>query len=84
MRGGGRGGKRAAVASAADAALVDVDAELVVAYDRVERNSYSGARRAVIDHLIKRTAQARGCEILTPLVDNIATAEVLISPDPTE
>ena len=57
------------VASAADAALVDVYAELVVAYARVERNSYSGARLAVIDHLIERIAQARGGEIVTPLVD---------------
>ena len=57
------------VASVADAALVDVYAELVVAYARVERNSYSGARLAVIDHLIERIAQACGGEIVTPLVD---------------
>ena len=57
------------VATPADAALVEVYAELVVAYARVERNSYSGARLAVVDHLIERIAQARAGEIVTPLVD---------------
>ena len=57
------------VARTADAALVDVYGELVVAYAHVERNSYSGARLAVIDHLIERIGQARGGEIVTPLVD---------------
>ena len=57
------------VARVADAALVDVYSELVVAYARVERNSYSGARLAVIDHLTGRIAEARGGEIVTPLVD---------------
>ena len=54
---------------AAERSLVDVYAELVIAYARVERNSYSGARLAVIDHLIERIAQERGGEIVTPLVD---------------
>jgi hypothetical protein len=57
------------VARATDAALVDVYAELVVAYARVERTSGIGARLAIIDHLIERVTQARRGEIVTPLVD---------------
>ena len=57
------------VARVTDAALVDVYAELVVAYARVERNTYTGARLAIIDHLIERIAEARRGEIVTPLVD---------------
>lgn len=52
-----------------DAALLDVYAELVVAYARVERHRYTGARLAIIDHLIERIAQARNREIVTQLVD---------------
>jgi hypothetical protein len=57
------------VAKVTDAALVDVYAELVVAYARVERNSTTGARLAIIDHLIERITQARRGEIVSPLVD---------------
>jgi hypothetical protein len=57
------------VARATDGALVDVYAELVVAYARLERSSFSGARLAIIDHLIERITQARRGELVTPLVD---------------
>jgi hypothetical protein len=57
------------VARATDAVLVDVYAELVVAYARVEHNNHTGARQAIIDHLIERVAQARRGEIAVPLVD---------------
>jgi hypothetical protein len=57
------------VASATDAAVVDVYAELVVAYARVERDDYTGARLAIVDHLIERLGQARRGEIVTPLAD---------------
>jgi hypothetical protein len=57
------------VARANDAVLVDVYAELVVAYARVEYNNYTGARRGIVDHLIERVAQARRGEIAVPLVD---------------
>jgi hypothetical protein len=57
------------VARATEAALLDVYAELVLAYARVERNSYTGARLAIIDHLIERVTQARRGEIGAPLVD---------------
>jgi hypothetical protein len=57
------------VAKAADAAVVDVYAELVVAYARVERDSFTGARLAIIDHLVERIAQARRGELVAPLVD---------------
>jgi hypothetical protein len=57
------------VASATDAALVEVYAELVVAYARVERNGFTGTRLAIVDHLIERITQARCGEIVAPLVD---------------
>jgi hypothetical protein len=57
------------VARATDAAPVDVYAELVLAYARVQRNSKTGARLAIIDHLIERITQARRGEIGAPLVD---------------
>jgi hypothetical protein len=57
------------VARSTDATLLEVYAELVVAYARVEGNSYTGARRAIIDHLVERVAQALGGEIVTPVVD---------------
>jgi hypothetical protein len=59
------------VARSADGALVDVYAELVVAYARVERISFTGTRLAVIDHLVERIAQGRRGEIVTPRVDII-------------
>jgi hypothetical protein len=57
------------VARSTEATLLDVYTELVIAYARVERNSYAGARLAIIDHLLERVAQARGGEIVTPVID---------------
>src|SRR5205823_5222204 len=52
-----------------DPELVEVYAELVVAYARLVRPRMEGVRAAVIDHLIDRAGQARRGEIVTPLVD---------------
>jgi hypothetical protein len=56
-------------ARATDAALLNVYAELVVAYAQLERENNSGARLAIINHLIERIAQARRGEIAVPLID---------------
>lgn len=52
-----------------DVAMIDLYAELVVAYARLVRPRLGGVRLAVIDHLTERVAQARRGEIATPLVD---------------
>lgn len=56
-----------------DSRLLDVYTELVVAYARLVRAERSGARLAVIDHLIQRVTQARNGEIagLAYIVDRL-------------
>lgn len=52
-----------------DTALIDMYAELVVAYARLTRSERTGARLAVTDHLMERVAQVRAGVINTPLGD---------------
>lgn len=52
-----------------DVAMIDLYAELVVAYARLVRTHLSGTRLAIVDHLVGRVAQARSGEITTSLVD---------------
>ncbi|HVM05086.1 MAG TPA: hypothetical protein VM242_07940 [Acidimicrobiales bacterium] len=52
-----------------DAAMIDLYAELVVAYACPVRTDLSGTRLAIVDHLVGRVAQARSGEIKASLVD---------------
>ncbi|MGH9031626.1 MAG: hypothetical protein ACRDZV_05805 [Acidimicrobiia bacterium] len=52
-----------------DLAMVELYAELVVAYARLVRPHVRGTRLAIVDHLVGRVAQARSGEITTSLVD---------------
>lgn len=52
-----------------DVAVVDVYAELVVAYARLVSPHFHGSRLAIVEHLMERVAQVRGGEITTSLVD---------------
>ena len=51
-----------------DVAMIDLYAELVVAYARRVRPHLNGTRLAIVDHLVGRVAQARSGEITTSLV----------------
>jgi hypothetical protein len=52
-----------------DMAMIDLYAELVVAYARLARPHFRGTRLAIVDHLVGRVAQAQSGEITTSLVD---------------
>lgn len=49
--------------------MIDLYAELVVAYARLARPHFRGPRLAIVDHLVGRVAQARSGEVTTSLVD---------------
>ena len=49
--------------------MVDVYAELVVAYARLARPHFRGSSVAILDRLVGRVVQARSGEIRTSLVD---------------
>ena len=52
-----------------DVAMINLYAELVVAYARLARPHFRGPGLAIVDHLVARVAQARIGEITTSLVD---------------
>ncbi len=64
-----------------DVGMVDAYAELVVAYARLARPRLSGARLAIVDHLVERVAQARNGEIATPLVDIVDRLHGELAPE---
>lgn len=70
-----------------DQALVDVYAELVVAYSRLVHRDLAGdpadtARVNIIDHLVERVGQAQAGEITPPVLDVVDQLDAELTREP--